>query len=302
MSTSPRDKTIGIVGLSAIGSAIAQRLVEAGWSVNGFDPVEERALALVQRGGTSLDSPAAMVRVAPILLITPCEGVDPDTCLFGTNGALTGQKRPQIVIDAASTDVDKVRDLAERVDAQGVEYIDVTIAGGIELLRQGKALIVIGGGGAAVASCTDLVNAISSRSHHVGGPGQAACARLAMNLVLGLNRVVLAEGIAFAEQLGIDINAYAALLRASSSYAFALEPKLQKMITRDFSPQTKLKTHLNDSRAIMLQASRAGQSLPLTEIVSYLLADSIEAGDGELDNAAIIESLRRQRSQQGPGG
>lgn len=296
MSRAARTKPVGVVGLGALGNPLAMRLADAGFQVFAFDPVEERTVALIQRGGVSVESPVAVAQLAHRVLIAAGDTFDAETLLWGDKGLLTGGRRPTHVIDASTSDPDRASSIATRLDQEGVEYIDATFAGSHEILKQGKALMMLGGGGGAVASCSDMLQALSRRSFHVGGPGQASRARLALTLVASLNRAALAEGLAFAEKLGLDCNAFVELLRASPGQSAAIEAKAQKMLQGDYRPQARLKSLHNDVRVMVRYSQKIGQGLPFTELHSWLLAEAIENGDGELDTAAIIETIRRQRA------
>lgn len=296
MSREQRATPVGIIGLGPVGSPLSQRLMEAGFQVHGFDPVAERTVAFIQRGGVSLESPASVAQLAPRVLVCAGDSLDTEQLLWASNGLMSGVKRPTHVIDASTIDPDRATTIAQRLDAEGAEYIDATFAGTADVLRQGRALMMMGGGGAAVSSCSDILQALSRRRFHVGGPGQASRARLALTLVAGLNRAALAEGIAFAEKLGLDLIAFVEVLRSSPGHSAALEAKSQKMLTADYRPQAKLRTLHNDVRTMLRYSAKVGQGLPFTELHSWLLAEALEHGEGDLDTAAILEAIRRQRA------
>jgi 2-hydroxy-3-oxopropionate reductase len=120
--------------------------------------------------------------------------------------------------------------------------------------------------------------------------------KLISNLVLGLNRAALAEGLAFASAIGIDPAAALEVLKGSSAYSRAMDVKGQKMIAGDFSVQARLSQHLKDVE-LMLQAARdAGQSLPLSETHRQLMQQAEACGWGDLDNSAIIKVLQGAKS------
>jgi 3-hydroxyisobutyrate dehydrogenase-like beta-hydroxyacid dehydrogenase len=130
---------------------------------------------------------------------------------------------------------------------------------------------------------------------HVGAAGMAAKAKLATNLVLGLNRAVLAEGMAFAESLGIAPDAFLALVLATPARSAAAEIKGPLMASGNFEPQSRIRQHLKDVGLMLAAAQAAGQPLPLSQTHAQLMRDAIAAGDGDLDNAAIIRQWRRDR-------
>ena len=114
--------------------------------------------------------------------------------------------------------------------------------------------------------------------------------KLVSNLVLGLNRAALAEGLVFAQVLGLEAEAALALI-GTMAYSRIMDTKGRKMIEGDFRVQARLSQHLKDIRLILDAAAAAGQALPLTEIHRQLLEVAEAAGFGEADNSAIIRAF-----------
>ncbi len=123
--------------------------------------------------------------------------------------------------------------------------------------------------------------------------------KLVVNLVLGLNRAALAEGMVFAETLGIAPETFLALVLAPPARSDAAAAKGPMMVRGDFSaPQSRIRQHLKDVDLMLGQARQAGQKLPLSETHATLMRAAIAAGDGELDNAAILRQLRRESEEK----
>ncbi len=115
--------------------------------------------------------------------------------------------------------------------------------------------------------------------------------KLVTNLVLGLNRAVLAEGLAFAEAQGLDAEAVLAILQAGPAASRVMDIKGRRMIERDFAPEARLRQHAKDVGLILDTASDVGRGLPLSELHSDLLQDLLDRGIGDLDNSAIREAF-----------
>ena len=128
---------------------------------------------------------------------------------------------------------------------------------------------------------------------HVGACGTAAKMKLVTNLVLGLNRAALAEGLVFAQLIGISADASLDVLKGSVAYSRTMDTKGRKMIDQEFRAQAKLSQHLKDVRLMLDAAFNAGRSLPLIQTHARLLGAAEAAGFGELDNSAIIKTYDR---------
>jgi 3-hydroxyisobutyrate dehydrogenase-like beta-hydroxyacid dehydrogenase len=116
--------------------------------------------------------------------------------------------------------------------------------------------------------------------------------KLLSNLVLGLNRAALAEGLAFAEAIGLEPAPALDVLMGTMAYSRTMDTKGQKMIDRDFQTQARLSQHLKDVRLMLESAADAGLTLPLTETHCRLLKKAEAAGFGDADNSAIIQAFR----------
>jgi len=183
--------------------------------------------------------------------------------------------------------------LAARLAVRDVRLVDAPLSGSSQQIRDGTAVMMIGGDPAACAALAPVLAAISTRRFHVGPPGSGTRAKLATNLLLGLNRAALAESLAFAECLGLDLTVFLDLVRATPAYSRAVDVKGTRMIAGDFaSPQSRIRQHRKDVKLMLAAARRAGKALPLTAAHAALLDAAVAAGQGDLDNAAIIETIR----------
>lgn len=122
--------------------------------------------------------------------------------------------------------------------------------------------------------------------------GSGARMKLVVNLVLGLNRAVLAEGLAYAEHCGLDGEAALEVLRDSMAYSRIMDTKGEKMLKSEYSPQARLSQHLKDVRLILDTGSSTGAKLPLSTLHGELLEQVESRGHGGEDNSAIMRYFR----------
>jgi 3-hydroxyisobutyrate dehydrogenase-like beta-hydroxyacid dehydrogenase len=116
--------------------------------------------------------------------------------------------------------------------------------------------------------------------------------KLVTNLVLGLNRAALAEGLVFAEAAGLAMSDALEVLLNCPAYSRIMDAKGPKMVASEFTPQARLSQHIKDVRLILQEAARSGATLPFSTIHLNLLELAEAAGFGELDNSAIIRVIQ----------
>jgi 3-hydroxyisobutyrate dehydrogenase-like beta-hydroxyacid dehydrogenase len=197
-----------------------------------------------------------------------------------------------LVVDTTTGDPQSAAALGANLAGRGIRYLDATIAGSSAQVSAGQVVVMAGGQKQAFDAAGELLATFAADSYHVGPWGSGSRMKLVVNLVLGLNRAVLAEGITLAAALGLDLERALDILRSSAAYSRVMDTKGTKMLTGDFEPQARLSQHLKDVRLILAAAERTGTELPLSLLHRELLERLEGAGFGELDNSAIIRAFR----------
>lgn len=285
---------VGIVGLGLVGGALGSRLLAAGFSVIGYDL---RPQARAAFGGRAVETVRAVGAACECVVLGVFDTADVVGVLEHVGGLLADGHRVRTVVDCSTGDPDQLTALAQRLAKRGVDFIEGPLSGSSQQIAAGQATQLLGGEASAIAACDEVLQALCPQRIHVGSAGSAAKAKLATNLVLGLNRAALAEGMVFAESLGIEPRKFLELVLATPARSGAAEAKGEMMVRGDFAPQSRIRQHLKDVELMLASAARAGQALPLSQTHAALMRASIEAGDGELDNAGLIRQIRRQRHQ-----
>lgn len=282
------DYRIGMIGIGLLGSALAERLLRAGWSVIGFDADAARRLEFAGQGGESATQAAAVAQSAQhVILSLPdshvVERVTDEICDHLQPGA--------IVIDTTTGAPQSTEATAARLAARGVAFLDATVAGSSQQARLGEAVLMVGGERSAFETCHGLFEQLARQVFYLGPSGSGARMKLVVNLVLGLNRVVLAEGLNLARRCGMDLPTCLDVLRAGAAYSAIMDTKGPKMIGDDFSPQARLAQHHKDVELILELGRQSASALPLSQVHSELLRRAIELGYADADNSAVIKAF-----------
>lgn len=295
MANSPSSYSrIGIIGLGLIGSAVAERLVGGSLPVLGWDINPER-LAEAHAAGTevALSSRDVFAACDRLLLSLPSHRE-----VVEVIDACETKLRPgQCIIDTTTGDPESTRQVASRLASMGVTYLDATISGNSAQVRKGDVTVMVGGEASAYAACEDIFSRIGRAIFHTGPAGTGAEMKLVTNLVLGLNRAALAEGLVLAKSLHLDPVLTLRVMRASAAYSSIMDTKGERMIHGEFSPDARLSQHLKDVRLIVDLGRQANLPMPLSTVHQTLLEQAEAAGCGDLDNSAIIKVLEAQNSK-----
>jgi len=281
-------RRVGIIGLGLVGSALAERFLHAGFVVTGFDIDPARSAALVALGGTAADTAAAAAKAGATLVLSLPDSNIVERVLADIVSELpTGT----LIVDTTTGDPARTAAVGEQCHGRGVHYLDATIVGSSEQVRDGAVTVLVGGETDIFEECADLFATFCGEMFHLGSWGAGSRMKLVVNLVLGLNRAVLAEGLSFAKACGIDLAETLRVLQSGAAYSRVMDTKGSKMIDGDFTPQARLSQHLKDVRLILATAADHGATVPLSQLHRELLERVQAAGFGDADNAAIIKTF-----------
>ncbi len=289
--TSPHSTAspIGLIGLGLMGGAFASRLLRGGFEVVGADIDATRREAFIAQGGKSTGSAADVFRsCVRVILSLPSHREVAQVIAAAGDALQTGH----LVIDTTTGDPEHTAGLAGELATRGIIYLDATISGNSAQVREGAAVVMVGGDADAYAASGDLLAKLGGASFYTGGSGNGARMKLVTNLVLGLNRAALAEGLALGEAIGLAPELTLRVMRRSPAYSRVMDIKGEKMIHSEFSPDARLSQHLKDVRLMLEMGERSGLPMTLTTAHRSILERADAAGLGALDNSALIQVLR----------
>jgi 3-hydroxyisobutyrate dehydrogenase-like beta-hydroxyacid dehydrogenase len=293
MAQTDKREPVGIIGLGLLGGAIARRLLAAGHPVLDYDVDQTKAASLASAELQTTDVATIAQRCERIVLaVFTSEQVGEVAAQLYAAGA------PRLLI--CTTTCDPTGSIAHGVAAlaQGWRYVEAPLSGTSAQVLAGDGVGLVAGEAGAIYEAADLFDTICPRWHRVGAVGDAGRAKLAVNLILGLNRLALAEGLVFAQRQGLDGAAFLDIVRDSAAYSQVMDTKGAKMLERDFSAEGRAEQALKDVKMMQAQAARLGQPLPLLAVHQAVLEACIGHGEGALDSSVVIEEIRRRGNQK----
>jgi len=267
----PQASILGVIGMGLMGSAVLKMTgASRGWDVDADRCVN----------ALNADDVFALCDVVFVCL--------PNSDVVRSVLSAATLKCGQIIIDTTTGNPREMAALGAELSTRGVHYLDATVSGSSVQLLQREVLVMAGGDADVFDKCRAWLECFAREVVHVGPCGSGAKMKLVTNLVLGLNRAALAEGLAFAQQMDLDLAQTLDVMRRSMAYSRIMDTKGEKMISQDFTPQAKLSQHLKDVK-LMLEASWL--PLPLSETHRQLLEKAVALGYGDADNSAVIQAI-----------
>ena len=284
--------TIGLFGLGLIGGAIARRLIAAGVVVHGFDPDPTAMARLTDIGGQPTDADDIWGADCVISAVF-------STDQLASLVAQAPDSKGKTLISVSTCDPSMMPDIAQAAADKGLDLMEAPISGTSADLASGDAILLVAGDKGIAEAIAPVFETLSRAHFHVGDIGNGNRAKLAINLVLGLSRAAVAEGVIFAKAVGLDPADFLELALQSAATSKVMASKGPKMVSRDFTPLGRVTQSAEDFGLIYDQAIKAGQGLPMAQRYLEIVGRSLAAGEGELDNSAVLLEIERTPA---PGG
>jgi 3-hydroxyisobutyrate dehydrogenase-like beta-hydroxyacid dehydrogenase len=195
---------VGFAGLGAMGAGIAQRLLDAGYDVVGWNRTKEKAQPLLDAGMGWADTPRELAASVDVLFTMLTNTAAIEAIADGADGVLAGLGEGTIWADSSTIAPDASVALAERVRATGASFLDGPVSGSPATLAAGQMSVMVGGDRAAFEHVEEVLRAIGPKVTYIGPSGHAILTKVAINLALVVSVTALAEGLALAEKAGVD--------------------------------------------------------------------------------------------------
>jgi 3-hydroxyisobutyrate dehydrogenase-like beta-hydroxyacid dehydrogenase len=279
---------VGIVGLGLVGKALARRLHAAGHRVVGLDSNPEANAEARAFGVNMVDDLQSVADHCDVVFLSLPDSTSVDAVLWGSAGLAAACAPDALILDTTTAEPKETVRHFHLLADRGVRFVDCPLVGSSREIGDGKAIAIVGDreDGAEYAP---LLHTFAKRVFFLGSAGRGHTAKLVVNLVLGLHRVVLSEGLGLANRCDLDLGQALEILKASAAYSEVMETQGEVMLSRDFTrPSARLAQHAKDVGLILELAAQSGARVPLSQLHRSLLQEAIAAEWGGLDNAAVF--------------
>lgn len=281
-------KRIGIIGVGLLGSAVASRLLKGGFEVAAYDTRLEQVRALQTQGLIAAASiAAAAAEAGAVFTILPSlESVE--AAILGTGGLIESAPRNCTVIQMSTISPNLTRRLGNAAAAKALGFLDAPMSGTSAMVERGDGAIFVAGDRARADACQPIFDAIAKKTHYLGNVGMASVAKLATNLLVGLNTAALAEALVLGAKGGLAPAVLVDIFKESAAASKMVDVRGPLMASHRFDAQMKIDLFLKDFKLMLAEGLRLGVPLPLTSVTQQLTLATALAGRGEEDLAAIV--------------
>ncbi|MBI4241026.1 MAG: NAD(P)-dependent oxidoreductase [Candidatus Rokubacteria bacterium] len=284
--------TLGFVGLGAMGSRLARRLLDAGHAVVGYNRTRARAQSLVAAGLRVADSPRAVAEACEVVFSMVMDDRALRAVALGPDGIVAGLSGGSVYVEMSTVSPAVTREIGEAVAARGAAMLDAPVSGSTITVEQGQASFMVGGDPDALERVRPYLLAIGAAVTRVGPLGLAKCMKVASNLTLPVQMLAFSEAVLLAEKSGIAREvAVEALLKsvmASPMVKYRGPFVVGRMPAEAWFSVPKIQ---KDLQLALDQGRAVGVPLPTTALAHEWLTMARGLGLGDYDFAVVFDVL-----------
>ncbi len=280
-------KSIGFIGLGAMGFPIASNLLNAGYSLYvGYHRDKRPAELLAQKGAVICGTYKEVASHSDTLFTVVPADREVEEVIFGENGLCEGLKKGSTIIDMSTVDLTRSREFALRLQEKGYYFLDAPISGGPKGAAAGTLAIMVGGNKEVFEENRALLNLIGKTIVYCGSNGMGLAAKMANNLIVAAELAAISEAMCLAVKAGIDPTELYNVLKGATANSFILNAKMPAYLGNDYRPNFKLSLMCKDLNIVSTVAKKLGTPLFVTGIVEQLF-NACKEEHGEKDSCAV---------------
>jgi len=289
-------RRIAFLGLGVMGGPMAGHLARAGHAVTVYNRTPERALRWVaDYGGKHARTPASAATGADIVVM--CVGNDNDvrSVVLGSDGALAAMQPGAILVDHTTASAEIAREIHATAKARGIGFLDAPVSGGQAGAENGKLTIMVGGDPDVFARAESVLATYARAVTLMGGTGSGQLTKMFNQICIAGLVQALAEGVAFAEKAGLDVERGLEVISKGAAQSWQMENRGKTMLADKFDFGFAVDWMRKDLALCLAEARARGAALPVTALVDQFYARVQAEGGGRFDSSSLIRLLRDKK-------
>lgn len=283
--------SVGIVGLGAMGSAMAIMLGKAGHTVVGYDIRDAALDELEAHGGRRVDSPRAVAEAADIVIVS-LPSIDAyHAALTGQGGIASAARDGLIVLCTCTMPIDDKKAAAARLEPLGITLLDGTVSGNRDMILAKTLTAYVSGDEAAYARCTGLLTAFTRKHSFVGAFGNASILKFVINHLVCALTCANAEAMALGLKAGLDAQTIFDHVQESAANSRLWELRGPMMVSEDYtSSRGKFGMASKDGPVIGAFGQAMNFPMPVFQAALQMHQAAVGLGQYDLDTASLCRT------------
>lgn len=288
-------KTIAVLGMGAMGSRMAHRLLKSGYKVVVYSRDNTRAQELIDAGATRAATPAkAAIGADVVISMVTDVPASRSVWLDPVDGAMQGIKPGAVAIESSTLQPSWVKELALIAERKGVAFLDAPVVGSRPQADAGELIFLVGGPQGCVDRVRDVFLPMGGKIMHTGDVGSATVVKLAANALFAMQVATLAELMGFIEARGINLQGVVSVLSELPVSSPVARNIMAQMLASNFQPMFPVELALKDLQYLQQTAEECGvHGMPLIKAGEAVFNTAIRQGHGQENISAVAQVYRR---------
>jgi 3-hydroxyisobutyrate dehydrogenase-like beta-hydroxyacid dehydrogenase len=288
---------LGLVGVGAMGSRMARRLLANGFKVAVYDLNRTNAEDLMVDGATVPGSLAELARTAKVVLSCLTDDEAVQRVYLAPDGILANAAQDTVILEMSTIRPQTSREIAREGASRGMHMLDAAISGSTPVMEQGMVTLLCGGESDVFAAVEPIFQTLAKQYFHLGPAGSGTAAKLVVNSLLGVGMQAIAEACALGESQGLDREQLLTVLSKTAVVAPAHVGKLLRAVRNDYGPQFPVRLMNKDFRLILKTASDLNLTLPVTEAAFQVNSEALALGPDQ-DFSIVIREMESRAQER----
>jgi len=284
------NRNIGLIGLGAMGSGMAQSLRRANYHVHVCDARPGAAAAFARDGGVACPTPADVAAACEVVISVVVNAQQTEAVLFGEGGAATAMHAGGVFVMCSTVDPNWSIALEARLEGLGIHYLDAPISGGAAKAAAGQMTMMTAGKPKAYERCGGALDAMAAQVYRLGDrAGNGSKVKIINQLLAGVHIAAAAEAMALGLREGVDPAALYEVITHSAGNSWMFENRMAHVLKADYTPLSAVDIFVKDLGLVLDTARATKFPLPLASTAHQMFMQASTAGYAKEDDAAVIK-------------
>eukprot|EP00405_Crypthecodinium_cohnii_P019196 CAMPEP_0206466240 /NCGR_PEP_ID=MMETSP0324_2-20121206/28337_1 /ASSEMBLY_ACC=CAM_ASM_000836 /TAXON_ID=2866 /ORGANISM="Crypthecodinium cohnii, Strain Seligo" /LENGTH=289 /DNA_ID=CAMNT_0053939311 /DNA_START=86 /DNA_END=955 /DNA_ORIENTATION=+ len=285
--------TIGYLGMGIMGSAMANRLIDAGFDVTLWNRTKSRCDELAKKGAKVADTAQEVIEKCDIVFACTSDPESARKVVFGEQGVLAGISPGKKFVDMSTVDEETSKDIGAAIKAKGGLFVEAPVSGSKVPAINGQLVILTAGDESLKEEAQPCFDVMGKKTFFLGDVGAGARMKLVVNMVMAMNMEALSEGLALGSKAGLKGTDVMAVLEEGALKSPMYSLKGPKVLEGDFAPHFPLKHQQKDVRLAIDLGQKVGQPLPVASAANEVFKQALFAGHGDDDMSAVYAVVNK---------
>jgi 3-hydroxyisobutyrate dehydrogenase-like beta-hydroxyacid dehydrogenase len=281
---------LGFIGLGAMGSRMAARLLDAGYPLGVYDRTTDKTRSLVERGARAFDSPSALTQQSDFVLSSLADDAAVEQVYLDSDGVVAGARTGSTLIDLSSVYPDTMRRVAAVASDRGIDVLDAAVSGSTPQAQEGGLVVFVGGDQGAYERSRPILDILGQSVFHLGPIGAGQTMKLVVNAMLGVGIQALAEAITLGERAGLQRDQLIDVLNQTTVLTPGQKAKLENARRDEYPVAFALRLMWKDFGNVLRLAEAYKVPMPATAAALQVFAIE-QAKQREEDFSAVIRTM-----------